>query len=207
MVDGAEVETYRRVAPELLGAYEAAWGPVAEAVSVLHEPSGHQLNVLVFAREDRRLVRFVTHGLARTPDSDGVPLGVELLLTADRDLAGVEPRAAVEFVFDVAATLLTHDLRPAPPVLLPPSAASPWLASALLVDEPLHEPATVAAVEADGVHVHLVAIIPIHPEEHDRLDAADDVAAEVDRLAALMDLTWFDLHRPPSPGTWLRSPP
>lgn len=205
-MDPDELATYRAVAPELHDAYVAEWGPVVQAVSVLHEASGTRLNVLVFARAGERVVRFATHGLGLAPDADGQPLQVELLLTAERDLAGVEPRAAVEFVFDVAATLLTHSLRPAPPVLMPPSDLSPWLPSALLFDEPLLEPESVAALEADGTHVHLVAMVPIHPEEHDFLEAADDIAAAVDTLAATMDLTWSDLHRAPSPAVWLRRP-
>lgn len=201
-----ELASARAVAPELHDAYAAAWGPAVQAVSVRHEASGAVVNVLVFARAGERVVRFATHGLALAPDADGRPLGIELLLTADPDLAGVEPRAAVEYVFDVAATLLTHSLRPAPPVLMPPSDVSPWLPAALLFDEPLREPESVAALEADGIHVHLVAMIPIHAQEHDFLDAADDVAAAVDTLAATMDLTWADLHRPPSPAVWLRRP-
>ncbi len=197
---------YRAVAPELYDAYAAAWGPAVEAVAVRHEASGALINVLLFARAGQPVVRFATHGLALAPDADGVPLGIELLLAAAPDLAGVQPRAAVDFVFDVAATLLTHSLRPAPPVLMPPSEASPWLPSALLFDEPLREPESIAALEADGAHVHLVAMIPIHPEEYEVLDAADEVATEVDRLAAVMDLTWSDLHRPPSPAVWLRRP-
>ncbi len=199
-----EVERYRSIAPELYDAYTAVWGPVVQAVSVRHEVSGAPINVLLFARADDDVVRLATHGLALAPDADGVALGIELLLTAAPDLAGVEPRAAVDFVFDVAATLLTHSLRPAPPVLMPPSEASPWLPSALLFDEPLLEPESIAALEADGAHVHLVAMIPIHPDEYEALHAAEDVATEVDRLAALMDLTWADLHRPPSPAVWLR---
>lgn len=199
-----EVAHYRATAPQLYDAYAAAWGPVVQAVSVRHEASGAPINVLLFARAGDAVVRFATHGLALAPDADGVGLGIELLLTAAPDLAGVEPRAAVDFVFDVAATLLTHSLRPAPPVLMPPSDASPWLPSALLFDEPLLEPESIAALEADGAHVHLVAMIPIHPEEYEALDVADDVATEVDRLAALMDLTWTDLRRAPSPAVWLR---
>lgn len=205
-MDPDELATYRAVAPELYDAYAAAWGDAVQAVSVRHEGSDARINVLVFARPGERVARFATHGLGLAPDADGRPLQVELLLTAERDLAGVEPRAAVEFVFDVAATLLTHSLRPAPPVLMPPSELSPWTASALLFDEPLREPESVAAVEADGTHVHLVAMIPIHPEEHDFLEAADDVAAAIDTLAATMDLTWVDLHRAPSPAVWLRRP-
>jgi hypothetical protein len=205
-VDDQELAAYRAVAPELYDAYERVWGRAVAGVSVLHEASGARLNVVVFARDDERLARFVTHGLASAPDAHGHPLGIELLLTADRDLGGVEPRAAVEYVFDVAAHLLSHGLRPAPPVLLPPSDLSPWPLSALLFDEPLREPEDIAALEADGVHVHLVAMVPIHPDEHAELEAADDPAAAIDRLGALMDRSWFDLDRPPSPGAWLRRP-
>ncbi len=204
-MDPDELETYRRVAPELHDAYAAAWGPVVAGVSVRHDGSGAPVNVLVFARAGDPLLRLVTHGLGRAPGPDGEPLQVELLLTADAALGGVEPRAAIEYVFDVAAHLLTHGLRPVPPVLLPPSDLSPWPLSALLVDEPLREPASIAALEADGVHVHLVALVPIHPEEHDHLEAADDLAAAVDRLGAVMASSWADLARPPSPVAWLRA--
>ena len=206
VVEADEIEQYRAVAPELYDAYAGVWGPAVEAVSVRHEATGAQINVLVFAKVDESEVRFATHGLALARDAEGELLQLELLLTAERDLAGVEPRAAVDFVFDVAATLLTHSLRLVPPVLMPPSDVSPWVASALLFDEPLREPEQIAALEADGVHVHLVALVPIHPEEYDYLDSADSTAEAVDTLAATMDLGWTDLHRPPSPAVWLRRP-
>lgn len=206
IVDAVELEPYRQVAPELYDSYEAVWGPAVEAVSVRHEGTGAPVNMLVFARVDEPIVRIATHGLALAPGVDGESMQIELLLTAERGLAGVEPRAAIDFVFDVAAHLLNHGLRPVPPVLMPPSEVSPWPLSALLFDEPLSEPDEIAAFEADGTHVHLVSIVPIHPEEFAYLDDAESTAVAVDRLARVTDHSWTDLRRPPSPAVWLHRP-
>lgn len=195
------------MAPELYDAFVEAWGPVATATSVHHEPSGRQVNVLVFVAADGSLIRFVTHGLGRSPGPDGTALQVELLLAARPDLGGVEPERAVEFLLDVAAHLLSLGLRPTPPMLMPPTELSPWAASALLFDEPLREPEAVAALEADGVHVHLLSLLPLHPQEHDHLEAAESLEAAIDELAASSSTGWTDLGRPPSPLTWLRRPP
>lgn len=194
----------RSVAPQLYDAWTEAWGTPLEAVSVQHGPSGHQLNVLLFARPDERVVRLVTHGLARTPDAEGRELQLELLLLADRDLGGAELRPALEFVVDVAAHLLAFGVRPLEPTLMPPSDLSPFGPRALLFDEPLGEPQHLAALEADGTHVHLVQLIPIHAEEYAYIDAAESAADAIELLARSMDLTWADLGRPPSPATWLK---
>jgi len=204
-VDDQQLTSYREVAPELFDAFVAAWGPVATGGSVRHEASGRRVNVLVFVEPDGSLVRFVTHGLGLAAAADGAPLQLELLLAARPDLGGVEPEKAVEFVFDVGAHLLTVGLRPTPPMLMAPTDLSPWLPSALLFDEPLREPESVAALEVDGIHVHLLALVPIHPDEHDLLDGAESLEQAVDDLArSLGGLTWADLGRPPSPQTWLR---
>lgn len=195
---------YRAVAPELFDAYVAAWGPVATAASVRHDASGRRINVLVFVAPDSSLVRFVTHGLGLAPTDDGSALQVELLLAAQPDLGGVEPEKAVEYVFDVGAHLLSLGLRPTPPMLMAPTDLSPWLPSALLFDEPLREPESVAALEADGAHVHLLALVPLHPGEHDFLDGSDSLEDAVDELSRSLDTSWADLGRGPSPITWLR---
>ncbi|MCU1497204.1 MAG: hypothetical protein JWM47_1157 [Acidimicrobiales bacterium] len=194
------------MAPELFDALVEAWGPVATATSVRHEASGLQINLLVFVAPDGSLVRFVTHGLGRAPTPDGTELQLELILAARPDLGGVEPEQVAEFVLDVGAHLLTLGLRPTPPMLMPPTELSPWTASALLFDEPLHEPEAVAALEVDGLHVHLLALLPLHPLEHDHLDRAGSLEGAIDELAASLATGWTDLGRPPSPLTWLELP-
>ncbi len=203
-VERDQLTSTREVAPELFDAFVSAWGEPVEGVTVGHEASGRSLSVLLFVHDDEPVVRLATHGLGRVPADDGKPLQIELLLTLHRDLGGVDLRTAMEFVFDVAAHLLAHDLRPVPPLVLPPSELSPWLPAALLIDEPLAEPISVASVEADGVHVHLVRLIPIHADEHRFVDEAESTADAVDTLASSPGHDWADLHRPPSPALWLR---
>ncbi len=175
----------------VLAAYIRCWGMPLHRVVARHQETGHVIEVYEFlGTEEQPVTRFATVGVSSQLDT-------EFLLALPTDLGGATATEAVDFVFDVAAHIVTERADATVPFGIPetPLAPKAWGRRAVLVDEARGEPEELGAMSVGDQTVGLLWVVLLHPSEY-RLIKTEGVAA-FDGLIEQGDFSLVDLGRPP----------